>query len=97
MALRVDLQFLDDKSLGPQFEILRVDFTDAVSELFEVGLTAFSPNPDIEPQAALGPASNSAYPRRAGAIRCEGDRPPGPSRHDRDDGRHPVSPLRGAP
>lgn len=56
MALRVDLHFPDASSLDALFEVHRADFTDALGELFELHVVAFSPQPDIEPRGLLGQA-----------------------------------------
>jgi len=54
MALRADLHFPDASALDSLFEVHRVDLTDALGELFELDVVAFSPQPDIEPRSLLG-------------------------------------------
>ncbi|MEZ4297454.1 MAG: type VI secretion system tip protein TssI/VgrG [Polyangiaceae bacterium] len=56
MALRALLHFPDLPGLDAAFEVHRVDLTDALSELFELDLVAFSPQPDIDPRSLLGQA-----------------------------------------
>ena len=54
MALRVDLEFPDIAGLGALFEVHRTDFSDAMSELYELHLVAFSPDSTIEPKNLIG-------------------------------------------
>ena len=54
MALRATLDFPDTEGLGALFEIHRVDFSDAVSELYELHFVAFSPDGTFEPRALIG-------------------------------------------
>jgi type VI secretion system secreted protein VgrG len=56
MALRVDLHFPDAQTTGALFEVHRVELTDALGELFELDVVAFSPQPDIDPRSLLGQA-----------------------------------------
>lgn len=62
MALRVTLNFPDTSGQGALFEVHRVDFTDALSELFELHVIAFSAHPDIEPVSLLGQAVEVVFP-----------------------------------
>ena len=54
MALRVDLHFPDAPALDALFEVHRADLADALGELFQLDLVAFSPNADVEPTSLLG-------------------------------------------
>ncbi|MFO0591370.1 MAG: type VI secretion system tip protein TssI/VgrG [Polyangiaceae bacterium] len=54
MALRVTLEFLDDEGLGALFEVHRLEFSDAMSELYEAHLVAFSPDAQLSPRGLLG-------------------------------------------
>ena len=54
MALRIDLNFPDAPDLGPAFEVHRVELADGLSELFQLDLVAFSPQPSIDPRTLLG-------------------------------------------
>lgn len=56
MALRADLHFPDAPTTAPLFEVHRIEFTDALCELFELDVVAFSPQPDIDPRSLLGQA-----------------------------------------
>ncbi|MBK8258110.1 MAG: type VI secretion system tip protein VgrG [Polyangiaceae bacterium] len=62
MALRVDLHFPDATHLDGMLEIHRVDFTDVLSELFQLALVAFSPNSDLEPTQLIGQTVQVHFP-----------------------------------
>ncbi len=54
MALRIDLNFPDAADLGAAFEVHRAELSDGLSELFQLDVVAFSPQPDIDPRSLLG-------------------------------------------
>ena len=54
MALRVTVDFLDVEGLLALFEVHRLEFSDAMSELYEAHLVLFSPDASLEPRGLLG-------------------------------------------
>lgn len=54
MALRADLHFPDAEHLANLFEVHRFEMLDVLSGLFEVSVTAFSVQPDVEPKTLIG-------------------------------------------
>lgn len=72
MALRIELNFPDMTGLGAAFEVHRVEIADALSELFQIEVTAFSPHSDVDPRSLLGVAIEVRFPDEALLPRVKG-------------------------